>query len=53
MRAAPAPPRKVFVTHGEPDPSDALRLRIQRELGWEACIPELFQPLDLPPRTGG
>lgn len=53
MRGLAAPPRSVFVTHGEPDPADALRLRIQRELGWEACIPELFQPVDLAPAAGG
>lgn len=45
MRGIPVPPRRVFVTHGEPDPSDALRIRIRRELGWDACIPELFQPV--------
>ena len=27
-------PRHTFVVHGEPDASDALRLRIQDELGW-------------------
>ncbi|HTM70448.1 MAG TPA: MBL fold metallo-hydrolase [Luteimonas sp.] len=53
LRGIPARPRKVFVTHGEPDPSDALRVRIQRELGWEACIPELFQPVELASGSGG
>lgn len=33
------PPRQVFVVHGEPDASEALRERIQRELGWNACVP--------------
>lgn len=47
MRSSPSAPREVFVTHGEPDPADALRLRIQRELGWNASIPELRQPVDL------
>src|SRR5690606_12866938 len=47
MRTAPARPATVFITHGEPDPADALRLRVQRELDWDACIPELYQPVDL------
>jgi metallo-beta-lactamase family protein len=33
------PPRRVFVVHGEPEASDALRVRIARELGWDACVP--------------
>ncbi len=34
------PPRTTFVTHGEPDASDALRRRIQDELGWHCVVPE-------------
>lgn len=34
------PPRATFITHGEPDASDALRRRIQDELGWYCVIPE-------------
>lgn len=33
------PPRRVFIVHGEPDASEALRERIQRELGWRATVP--------------
>jgi metallo-beta-lactamase family protein len=40
LRSAPRPPREVFLTHGEPAASDALRLRIERELGWNATVPE-------------
>lgn len=47
MRTAPAPPRGVFVTHGEPDAADALRLRIGRELHWHACVPEHGEVADL------
>ena len=32
-------PREVFVTHGEPGPAEALRTRIERELGWSARVP--------------
>ncbi len=40
LRSAPRAPAAVYVTHGEPDAADALRLRIQRELGWQVHVPE-------------
>lgn len=40
MRQLSTPPRQVFVTHGEPGASDALRYRIEHELGWNAVVPE-------------
>lgn len=40
MKAAGEKPRRIFITHGEPVASDALRQRIRRELGWESEIPE-------------
>lgn len=36
---APMAPRMTYVTHGEPEASDALRLRIKHELGWAARVP--------------
>lgn len=47
LRTAPRPPRKVFVTHGEPDAADALRVRIERELGWAAEVPDYQDKVDL------
>ena len=38
-----AAPRKVFVVHGEPSASEALRVRIGRDLGWEATVPRQDQ----------
>jgi len=32
-------PHHVFVVHGEPSASDALRERIQRDLNWSASVP--------------
>ena len=49
LRSAPRPPREVFVTHGEPDAADAMRLRIKRELGWSAHVPEYLECVDLLP----
>jgi metallo-beta-lactamase family protein len=34
------PPRAAFITHGEPAAADALRHRIEEELGWVARVPE-------------
>ena len=34
------PPRMTFITHGEPVASDALRHRIEEELGWRCTVPE-------------
>ncbi|RYF44137.1 MAG: MBL fold metallo-hydrolase [Comamonadaceae bacterium] len=39
LRAFKAPPRKTFITHGEPDAADAMRLRIERALHWPCHIP--------------
>ena len=47
LQSAPKPPRKVFVTHGEPDAADALRVRIEHELGWPAHFPEYLERVDL------
>jgi metallo-beta-lactamase family protein len=40
-------PRTVFVTHGEAVASDALRLALQDELGYEARVPEFGETVAL------
>lgn len=35
------PPTQVFIVHGEPDASDALRLKIAEHLGWDCTLPEM------------
>ena len=42
-----APPRMTFVTHGEPAAADALRHRIEEELGWPCTVPDLGQRCEL------
>ncbi|MNY76869.1 RNA-metabolising metallo-beta-lactamase [compost metagenome] len=32
-------PRRVYIVHGEPEASETLRERIQRELNWQATVP--------------
>ena len=41
------PPRRTFITHGEPVAADALRQRIERQLRWPAHIPEHGESVEL------
>ena len=43
-----APPRMTFVTHGEPEASDAFRHAIVEKLGWAARVPEHGERVTLP-----
>jgi len=47
LGSAPRPPRMTFVTHGEPAAADALRRRIQHELGWVARVPQHGEIVEL------
>lgn len=47
MRGLGNAPRGVFITHGEPDAADALRLRVEHELGWCARVAEQMESVDL------
>ena len=38
-----AAPRRTFITHREPAAADALRLRIQEELHWDAYVPDYLE----------
>lgn len=40
LGAIPEPPRGVFVVHGDPEAADTLRRQIDRELGFEAYVPD-------------
>jgi metallo-beta-lactamase family protein len=40
LKTMPQSPDQVYVVHGNPEASDALRGRIKRELGWRAMVPE-------------
>jgi len=40
LNGAPVPPRRVFVTHGEPAAADALRQHIRRQLPIDVTVPE-------------
>ncbi|MBN9185919.1 MAG: MBL fold metallo-hydrolase [Microbacterium sp.] len=53
LRTAPRPPRGTYLTHGEPDAADALRLRIERTLGWPVHVADLGQRVELTPVNDG
>ncbi len=49
MRGFRSPPKQVFVTHGESEAADRLRVRIETELGWRARVrvPEHMEQVEL------
>jgi metallo-beta-lactamase family protein len=47
LRQFGSPPRRTFVTHGEPSASDALRHRIEEELHWDCTVPEYRDEIEL------
>jgi metallo-beta-lactamase family protein len=47
LRGFTRPPRQTFITHGEPAASEALRHRIERELGWECRVPEYRESVSI------
>ncbi len=47
LRGFKTPPRMTFITHGEPTASDALRHRIEEELGWRCLVPDHGQKVAL------
>ncbi len=47
LATAPRAPRGIYLNHGEAAPADALRQRIERELGWPATVPRLGQSVEI------
>jgi metallo-beta-lactamase family protein len=47
LRSCTKQPRMTFVTHGEPDAADALRLRIEEELQWPCRVPSYRDEAEL------
>jgi len=42
-----APPVQTFITHGEPAAADAMRSRIEHELGWPCRVPDYLETVEL------
>ena len=47
LRGFKGAPRRTFITHGEPAASDALRRRIEEQLGWGCLVPDHGQRVEL------
>src|SRR5260221_1784770 len=43
----PAPPRRVFVTHGEPDAADAMAGHLRDRFGWQIEVPQYGERFEL------
>ena len=47
LKTMPAPPKRLFLVHGEPKPMDALKATIKAELGWDAATPQHQEAVSL------
>jgi metallo-beta-lactamase family protein len=47
LEGMPSPPRRVFVTHGEPDAAQAMANRIRERFGWQIEIPQYGERFNL------
>ncbi|AXK71046.1 MBL fold metallo-hydrolase [Lysobacter sp. TY2-98] len=47
LRDGPRPSAAIYLTHGEPSASDALRLRVQRDLGWPIHVADHGEEIPL------
>lgn len=47
LRGFKLPPTQTFITHGEPAAADAMRQRIERELGWSVHMPHYLEDVTL------
>jgi metallo-beta-lactamase family protein len=43
LRGFKKPPEQTYVVHGEPEAADAMRTRIEDELGWKVKMPQHLQ----------
>jgi metallo-beta-lactamase family protein len=47
LTALPAPPKRTFLTHGEPSAAQALQSTIQHKFGWSAAVARYLDTVDL------
>lgn len=47
LRAGKLKPRTTFITHGEPNAADAMRLRIEKTLKWKCVVPDHLAAVEL------
>ena len=47
LQDLPAPPRRVFITHGEPDAAEAMASHIHERFGWPIEVPQYGERFEL------
>ena len=47
LEGMPSAPRRVFVTHGEPDAADAMARHINERFGWQIEVPQYGEKFEL------
>ena len=47
LEEMPAPPRRVFVTHGEPDAAQAMAGHLRDRFGWQIEVPQYGEKFEL------
>lgn len=47
MSGFKTPPKKTFITHGEPVAADAMRLHIEEDLHWNTHVPDYLETVEL------
>jgi len=47
LEGMPAPPKKVFITHGEPEAAEAMANRIRERFGWAIEVPQYGEKFEL------
>ena len=47
LEGMPSPPRRVFVTHGEPEAADAMAGHMRERFGWEIEVPQYGEKFEL------
>ncbi|TCS60148.1 MBL fold metallo-hydrolase RNA specificity domain-containing protein [Varunaivibrio sulfuroxidans] len=48
LKTSPAAPKMTYVNHGNPEASETLRARIQKDLGWACAVGESGRSVTLP-----
>jgi metallo-beta-lactamase family protein len=47
LEAMPSPPQRVFLTHGEPAPAEAMAQHIRERFGWQTAVPHYGERFEL------
>lgn len=47
LKGFESPPKQVFITHGEPNAAESLKIKIEESLGWKVCVPHYLDSINL------